>query len=469
MTGENDTRRGRSWAMTALLCAAVLIAACGGGDREEAMTRAEEPRPAADEGAGTQAAPVIESVVLDVDGETRHLSDLPFDHSWDLVLPAPVHMSWMDDQIHGLLFMQLTNGQIHGIDIYSGETRWVTRPLPKLIKSQHQPCVVSEEVRRDNGEIFKDERLYVISEDKLFVFDCHYGQLIWRYHLGRNGSYGFEPSSGPFAIGSLGSLRVFVGDWEGRIRVVAYEQEKDRPYLKWQFPLRAVASAQPTGMEGLTYVGDRGGMMRCFDLDREVQWIYNARAPIIAPGMVRGRTLYFGAEDNIMHAIDRRTGRELGALFLESPVRSRPFAFNDDPHHIYAFAGGRSDVGAKAAVQGLHSFYTADDNIPYKDVEKHYLEVERMAKEWFAEGITRVVASSPGHLYVTRKNSNVILDLDRRTGEINWNWSLDEERKGEDRTVHLVEYTDSTDEIRTIVTVNADGHVIAYRLFGHQR
>ena len=90
--------------------------------------------------------------------------------------------------------------------------------LKKLLVAPH--VARNELTDPATGQTYFDDRLYVISADYLYVFDCVYGQTIWTYHLGTNGIDGFQPASGPYAIGHEGSLRVYIGDWEGRVRVV---------------------------------------------------------------------------------------------------------------------------------------------------------------------------------------------------------------------------------------------------------
>lgn len=403
-----------------------------------------------------------DTVIAEMDGPSRPLSENPFEFAWDLQLPAMAHSSWLSPNRKGLLFVQLETGEIQGIDVHSGITRWVTRPLPKPITLA--PYVHRVSTRSGSGQILHDDRLYVISGDELFSFDCEYGQLIWRHHLGEASAYGFQPSSGPFATGGIGNLRIFVGDWEGRIQAIAYHQEYSRPYVMWQWNLQAVPTAQPNGSDELVYVGDHDGQLSAFGLDRELLWRYDAGASILGSTLVRGRSIYFGSNDEILYVLNRLSGEELGKLYIGAPIRSRPFAFNSSSTRIYAFTQGTSEQA------GLRAFTTADDNIVLEDVQADYekkLEVSRLAEDWFIPGITRVVASSPDRLYAHREHSSVILAIDRRSGEIDWHWNVQDDHQ--ERIVDITPYHDPTDEIRAIIVLDATGKLTTYRLFGAER
>ena len=127
-----------------------------------------------------------------------------------------MHTSWYSANVPELVFFQLVTGEVQAVELDSGLTKWITRPLPKLIK--HPAFLARNFEAVSAGVNLTDDRMYIISGDYLFCFDAIYGQLIWRHHLAQSGQNGFQPSSGPMAVGFRDSLRVFVGDWEGRVR-----------------------------------------------------------------------------------------------------------------------------------------------------------------------------------------------------------------------------------------------------------
>ena len=318
----------------------------------------------------------------------RALSEIPFEFSWDLQLPAAVHKTWIQPAIPNVLFVQTQKKQIHAIDVASGHTLWVTRALPKLIELE--PQVVREELSgRRKGSVILDDRLYVISDSVLFCIDAQYGQIIWRFALP------FEPSTGPYATGSGKGLRVFIGDWQGHLRVITYHlaekkrhlvDSKDRvinnikgnPYVLWQWNLRGAPMAEPVGAAGLAYIANDRGVLDCFDHDRELKWSYKMGHSMLGEPIYRGRTLYFGTIDNVFHAVNRLSGQVMGQLYLDAPVERSPFTFSYDGRRVYAWTGG------KGKEQGLYAIDAIPDTIPYKDsVEDMFpLEVERLKVAW---------------------------------------------------------------------------------------
>ena len=78
-------------------------------------------------------------------------------------------------------------------------------------------------------------------------------------------------------------------------------------------------------------------------------------------------------------------------------------------------------------------------------------------------GVSRILGSSPRHLFLARNQGNTVLAVDRKTGRVEWNWDLGAEMKDVN---HIVQYADPTDGVRTIVAGNLQGKIRAWRLFG---
>lgn len=443
---------------SAIVLAAALIAGCGSAPERQANRR-EQVNAEIVARAKVEYQPTM---VADADGPKRTLAELPFDLAWDLPLKAPVHASWIGPETKNLLMVQLITGEVQCLDVFSGKTLWVTQELPKPITL---PPHVHREVDRnlETGQTTIDDRLYIISGDELFVFDCVYGQLIWRYHLGQTGEYGFQPCSGPYAHGQGDNLRVYIGDWDGRIRVIS-RHVTGVGYHAWQWNLLAVPTAQPIGFEGLTYVGDRRGHLHCFGIDREKKWEENLRGALKGRPLVRGFNLYAGTSDNVFNVLNRLSGQSMGKLYLGAEMTEQPFSFRSEPRRVYVWTSNHPELA------GLHRIKTMDDRIPLEDflTEKIPLEVNRLATDWFLPGFTTLVGSSPGHLYLTRLNSSVIVAIDRETGKPDWHWDLNDGLTGQQQLAHLSTYQDATDDLRVIVTADHTGLLKVYRLFGHQ-
>jgi outer membrane protein assembly factor BamB len=403
----------------------------------------------------------LPSVVIDGnDGAYRTLADLPFDLSWQLDLPSPVHRMWASPEIPDVIFLQTRQGYIHAIETLTGDTRWVSSiALPRLIRLD--PAVQREEyLDSATGKRVRDDRIYVISDSKLYVLDGAYGQVIWTYDFHQGGQYGFQPSSGPFAQGVAGSQRVYVGDWEGRLRVLHYYEERNYPSNLWQWNIGGVPSAQPVGMDGLAYTGDHNGDIRCFGTDRELVWEFKSGAPVMGPGFLRRTSYYIGNTDGVLFVRNRLSGEPLGQMVLGAPIVRAPFAFDLEPNRLYLFGEGDQERA------GLYALATKADRIDFEDKNKYDLDIERLSEVWHVKGVRHLVGSSPSHLYCTRERSAVVLAVNRSTGNIDWHWDLNAGREGNKRTAYIAEYVDPGDELRSIITADRQGGLVAYRLFG---
>ena len=436
---------------TALGVAWTLLATIGCGGREPAPKAETATAPA------KTAGPVVDKAKL------RTAATVPFEHSWDLKLPRPVHLSWVSPTIPELFFVQLDGAnEVYAIDAMSGRTRFVTPPLPRPLALPPSVARVVAPSGRVN-ETVNDDRLYLISDDKLFCFDAIYGEKVWGYDLP------FTAASGPLAVGSDGNLRVFVGDFAGKMQVITWSPEKRGfVYPLWQFPVFAPITAQPIETESLVYVGDHSGAMNCFRLDRELVWKVKAGGQIQGSADAIGRTLYFGSSDNIFHAINRLSGEALAKLYLNAPIDRAPFHFAADPGRVYVWTTHRDPT-----VGGLWAIDTKSDTIDLAhnlDAQNkpRRKEIVRLSKGWFIPGATRLVSSTPEHLYVTRGNTTVVEAINRVSGAVDWAWDLNDGRKDKERVAHLTTYFDPTDQNRSIFTVDARNVVHAYRLFGYK-
>lgn len=457
-------------ALSRILCTTTALCALF----SSACSRSSHDSTAEAEGtAATSPAPVLPvlAATASVDGPRRSLEDIPFEYSWDLQLPSPVHMSWMHPDLPKLLFFQLNNGQIFAIDALSGETQWVTRRLGR--RMEHVPTARRLRIAGErSGEFVFDDRLYAVSGETLFCFDAVYGQLIWSHDLGTSGGgVGFIPSTRPVFQGSLSSQRIFLGDWSGRIQVITYDEEKNVAFWQWQNNLQAVPTATPVAAEdGLTYVADMEGFLHCFGRDRVPRWSFNTVSRLSAPPLIRGRTAYLGSRSNVLHVLNRLSGEEIARLVLDEPVVDQPMAFRRESDRIYVWTGSRGR-------STLRAIRTLADEVPYEDFEQFPLEIERVEEMWSRGGLDQLVSSSPRHLFITRSGrSDRVLAINRESGAIDWHWDINPDRAGGTGRMgrggpvsHIVNYQDPDDAQRSIFTVDERGYVVAYRLFGQFR
>jgi outer membrane protein assembly factor BamB len=397
--------------------------------------------------------------------QQRLLKDTPFERSWDLQLPGQVRSSWISQNIPDLVFFEMQeNHEVYAVDAFSGNTRWVSPPFPKVLRLA--PAVTRNKVRDSKGstEGAADDRLWAISDDTLYSLDAIYGQIVWRFQLP------FSPSTGPLPLGPDSNQRIFIGDWGGRLEVVTLEPNRRRPYILWQMNLRNPLTAALAESDGLVYAADHSGTVHCFKYDREEIWQYNTGSVIYGAPLARGRVLFVGNDDNVLYALNRLTGERLGSLYLNGPIQQAPFAFKAEPARVYVWL---NDHDPK--IGGLYAIKTQNDNIPFADTTKHPLEVERLGIDWFASGIDHLVASTPDYLFGTSGGSSVVYAINRGTGHVDWSWDVNEQHrlyrneqgKVEPRNVAFIsEYQDPSDLNRSIYTIDDTGHVIAYRVYG---
>jgi hypothetical protein len=395
----------------------------------------------------------------------RATGEVPFTYAWELELPGRVERSWVSPTAPELVFFQIAGThEIHCIDSLSGITKWVSEAFPKVITGDAFVQRVKMAGEREN-EVRIDERLYFISDDSLYCYDIPTGQRIWHLVLP------FAPSTGPLAAGgSEGNLRVFIGDWNNRVQVVALHQsdlEQQRfPYVIWQMNLDATILSQGVESEGLSYFGDNSGHVRSFKLDRNQVWSIPTGGAIEGGVTVRDRILYAGNEGNTVHAFNRLTGEHLGQFNLQGPVRQRPFWFTGERQRLYAWIA--SD---EPQYKGLVALKAQPDNIPYAEGNRQALEVVRLGQDWFLPGPSRLVTSTPLHLLVSNEQQTLLWAVHRGTGQVEWLWDLDKgwpnHPQGKPAKVdHVVATVDPRDELRTVIAADESGKVYAFRALG---
>ncbi len=433
-----------------------------------------------DGAAPGKAAPVADAPDADQKVAYRTAATLPFEHAWDLKLPSAVRRSWMSRNVPDLVFFQVEESNaIYAVEVMSGHTRWVSEPLP-------QPLAVEPYVARvlypsgNPAEPIRDDRLYVIADDRLSCFDCAYGEKIWSLDLP------FSAASAPLAVGPEGNLRVFMGDMEGRTEVVTWNKDKGFAHRLWQWPNRAPVTAAPVDLEGLVYLGDHNGMLNCFKLDRELAWSHKVGGAIHGAVDVRARSVFVGTTANTLYALNRLSGEELGQVYLNAPIERAPFHYNADPNRLYVWTSASA-----SGPGGLYAIDTRPDNVELVhnlDVQNRprRKEIERMSVAWFCPGVTRLVSSTPEHLFLMRSGSSTVRAVNRSTGQTDWAWDLAKERPlpggkpqavdgkrlrgaaGQGDIAQVTTYQDPTDLVRTVITADDAGQVVAYRMFGYQ-
>ena len=410
------------------------------------------------------ASPVVAAPVA---GAKRVLGDTPFERSWDLNLKKQITGSWVLPDLPGTVIFQLAEThELVAVDALSGHTRWVTMALPEALRVDPAVARVRVPGPRNDIQIF-DERLYLISQDVLFCIDIASGQLIWRYELP------FAPASSPRPVGVDSGLRVFIGDWAGRMQVVSYDLSKSFPYIAWQYNFGSAMRAPAVEKDELVYVADGKGIVHAFKLDRSLQWSFNAGGHVQGSVAIRDRVLFVGTTDAILYALDRLTGEKLAQVNVNAPITRAPFVYKQEKDKVYAWVG--LDQGARG---GLYGFHAQADTVSFTDSARHPLDVVRMAQDWHLPGVDTLVGSTPGILYVTTGASTEIKAVNRTSGTVEWTWDAQEERTAEQlgrgvkkgdlaKVSKILSYQDPTDTNRSFFVIDEAGTVVAYRFYGY--
>lgn len=442
----------RFYPAVALAGSLLLFAGCG-GDRP-----ASQGTPAATTSKESASAPMAADATFAK--RMRTTQTVPFEHAWDLQLPAGVHASWIGGEIPDLLFVQVTGtNAIYAVDALSGKTRWVSQPLPAPITlAPHAARLILPSGRA--GETVADDRLYFVSDDIMFCLDGVYGEVIWRYSLP------FSTGAGPQAVGVDGNLRVFLGDWAGRVQVLTWTPKNGLAYQLWQYPVFAPVTAPAVAYENLVYVGDQGGKVSCFDLERELKWQTKLGGKILGSPTPISRLLYVGSTDNVFYCLNRLSGEELARVHMNAPVTRAPFHFREDPGLVYTWTDH-----ADPSRGGLWCFEARGDQIDLThnlDAQNRprKKEVIRLSQRWFVPAATRLISSSPEHLFVTGANPALVQAINRKTGATDWAWNLNDGRTVKNKVVHVTAYQDPSDFTRAIMVVGADNRIDTYRLYG---
>jgi outer membrane protein assembly factor BamB len=433
----------------ALVSSLVLLVGCGGGNDRSAVTRANAV--SSDHSAADLKA---------FKDRVRTTDTVAFEHAWDLQLPGPVHASWISPEINDVLYVQLEGSNaVYAIDAFSGRTRWVSQPLPKGIAlNAHSARVVLPSGKV--GESINDDRVYLVSDDVLYCIDGVYGEVVWRYELP------FSSAAGPHAVGPDGNLRVFLGDWAGRLQVVTWSPKNGLAYQLWQYPLGAPLTAPAVAYENLVYVGDQGGKISCFDLERVMKWKTDVGGKVLGSPDLANRLLYVGTTANVFYCLNRLSGEELARVHLNAPISRSPFHFRADPGLIYAWTDSPDPARG-----GLWAFESRSDQLELThnlDAQNRprKKEIIRLTKRFFVPGVTRLVSSSPEHLFLMGEGSTVVQAVNRSTGTTDWVWDLNDGRSSKEEVTQVTTYADPSDFNRSVFTIGADNRIHAFRLFG---
>ncbi len=180
----------------------------------------------------------------------------------------------------------------------------------------------------------------------LRAYDAHSGFELWRFD-GNPPEAQLLPRPGVFSRSSIiaapvyGDGRVFVamgqdpshGDGPSLLHAVSPNGQGDVTSCRRLWTSREVGRVvgTPVLSEGLLYVGDLGGVVRCLDAATgAIVWTHDTLAPIWGCLLAAKDRLYVGNTDGVMTVF--RLGRrkkELVQIEMDAPLYSRPALVGD--------------------------------------------------------------------------------------------------------------------------------------------
>ncbi|HXG89078.1 MAG TPA: PQQ-binding-like beta-propeller repeat protein [Vicinamibacterales bacterium] len=222
----------------------------------------------------------------------------------------------------GLVFAS-EEGLVTAFDQRTGRTLWRT-PLPSPLAAP----------------LFWDSGWLLASTEagELVAMKAEDGSVIWRQPLGAPLSVPPSPSGD----------RVYVALRDGRI--VGLELEKGT--VLWSYPLNQPVTGM-LALEDQLVVGTRGNQLHSLALTRaRIRWSQRAGADISGAPVADDQLIYFAAFDNVLRAIERRTGN----LKWTRNLLSRPAGGPLRTGNVVLMPLVTTDIGAFTAATGAEAF-----------------------------------------------------------------------------------------------------------------
>jgi outer membrane protein assembly factor BamB len=158
---------------------------------------------------------------------------------------------------------------------------------------------------------------YVGSMDgNLYALDLANGKAKWTYKAG-------PIKGGPSVHGD----KVFVGDVDGIFHCINIETGKKN----WTFDAGGEVTSAGNFSDNTVIFGAYDEQLHCLSLDGKEQWKFNVPGgPVLASPVVAGGRTFVSGCDSTLHAIDAKTGKELGSVQLDGQTGASAAVVGDD-------------------------------------------------------------------------------------------------------------------------------------------
>lgn len=153
---------------------------------------------------------------------------------------------------------------------------------------------------------------------RFYAVDALTGSIVWR-----SDSLKALPDSSPAVVGD----QVFVGATAG-FAGYAYSLRRDTGEIVWRVALAGPAASSPAVAYGTVYVGAFDHGLYALDAETgEVQWTVPSGGVYSSPAVGNG-VVYFASDDESVYAVDAQEGNVLWTYATGAPVSSSPTVVN---------------------------------------------------------------------------------------------------------------------------------------------
>ena len=327
--------------------------------------------------------------------------------TWTLDLHAPVSASPVVSG--GRLYVTAEDGNLHAFDLKTRRRLWLYHTEGAIAAT---PAVA-------------DGRIHFLSRDGFLHTLSLEGQPLWRFRTGGEarfaavGGYGMDPAAGPVPdpwdlyqsspLVHAGS--VYFGSSDGHV----YALDAATGEMRWSHMAGTPVHSPPAWGKGKILIGTWGTQLLALDAATgEKIWAFQGGVDskhsvmmgITAAPSVEGSTVYVGARDGFVHALDLETGA----------VR-------------WTYDAAGSWVLSTAAVDGERIYFGTSDTGLFVALDR------RTGKEVFRADTRVWTYASPvvaGNTVFAATMSGALYAFDRKTGARTWAWRTPESLNDED-------------------------------------
>jgi outer membrane protein assembly factor BamB len=294
------------------------------------------------------------------DGDHTPFALFPIRPLWTIELNSRITQAPAYDDRRG--YFALEHDRIVAYDLASGARQWIVAASPQLPLSAGGDLLFLVEpetltaLRTTDGSIawqlpFAEKIVVPLAWDngwliaatagnEILAFRGSDGELIWRREIGTTAN----------ARPSLAEDRVYVPTTDGR--VIALRVDTGEPV--WERSVGG-AAGEILPLPQRLYVGSKDNAFYCLlTRDGTIDWRWRTGADVVGAAAFDERRVYFVALDNVLRALDRKSGGQVWKASL--PLRPTAGALN---------AGGTIIVSGSGP--DLHGF-NAKDGKPAGDI-----------------------------------------------------------------------------------------------------